>query len=266
MADLLLPHLTGRLVSLLRCPDGAEAACFFQRHPASGGPAAFGRVPVAEADGGRAEYLRIDDLDGVLAAVQIGALELHIWGSRAEAIERPDRLVFDLDPDEGLRFAAVRDAAFAVKALLEELELASFAMLTGGKGIHVVAPLAPDWDWPVVEAFAKGVARRLVNAAPDRYTANLRKLAREGRIFVDWLRNQRGSTAIAPWSTRAKPNATVAIPLSWDELRRTRRADAVTIKTARRRLAADPWPGYFELRQTLSQRAAEMLDGGEDPG
>ena len=260
-ADRLLPHLAGRLVSLLRCPDGAGAECFFQRHPASGGSAALARVPVVESDGGRAEYLRIDDLDGVLAAVQIGALELHIWGSHADAIERPDRLVFDLDPDEGLSFAAVRAAALEVKALLEELDLASFAMLTGGKGVHVVAPIAPDRDWPVVEAFAKGVARRLVDTAPDRYTANLRKAARDGRIFVDWLRNQRGSTAIAPWSTRAKPNATVAIPVSWDELRRARRADPVTVKTARRQLTADPWPGYFDLRQTISQRAAEVLDG-----
>ena len=139
-------------------------------------------------------------------------------------------------------------------------------MLTGGKGIHVVAPIAPDRDWTVVEAFAKGVARRLVDTAPDRYTANLRKAARDGRIFVDWLRNQRGSTAIAPWSTRAKPNATVAIPVSWDELCRARRADAVPVKTAGRRLAADPWPRYFDLRQTISRRSAQMLDGGKDPG
>lgn len=260
VAGLLLPHLAGRPVSLLRCPDGVEATCFFQRHPAQGLSNAIGHITVVEADGGEAEYLRIDDVEGLLAAVQVGTLELHVWGARADTIERPERLVFDLDPDAGLQFGAVRDAAFEIKALLEELGLTSYPLLTGGKGIHVVAPIAPDWDWPVVEAFAKGTAERLTDRAPDRYTTNLRKAARDGRIFIDWLRNQRGSTAIVPWSTRAKPNASVAAPISWDELRRARRADSVTIKSAHRRFDDNPWAGYFELRQSLTREAATILD------
>ena len=264
VAGLLLPHLAGRPVSLLRCPDGVEAACFFQRHPAQGLSDAIGYVTVIEADGDEAEYLRIDDVEGLLAAVQAGTLELHVWGARADTIERPERLVFDLDPDAGLQFGAVRDAAFEVKALLEESSLTCYALLTGGKGIHVVAPIAPDWDWPVVKAFAKGTAERLADRAPERYTTNLRKAARDGRIFIDWLRNQRGSTAIVPWSTRAKPNASVAVPVSWDELRRVRRADAVTVRNARRRFDGDPWAGFFELRQSLTREAATMLDTGDD--
>ena len=150
-----------------------------------------------------------------------------------------------------------------VKALLKELGLMSYALLTGGKGIHVVAPIAPDCDWPVAEAFAKGTAERLADRAPERYTTNLRKAARDGRIFIDWLRNQRGSTAIVPWSTRAKPSASVAVPVSWDELRHVRRADAVTIRNARRHFDRDPWAGFFQLRQSLTREAATMLDTGD---
>ena len=150
-----------------------------------------------------------------------------------------------------------REAAFEIKGLLEQLGLTSFPLLTGGKGIHVVAPITPDWEWPVVEAFAKAVAEHLAAGTPDRYTTNIRKAARDGRIFVDWLRNQRGSTAIVPWSTRAKPDAPVAVPLSWDELRRARRADPTTVKNARQRFDGDPWAGYFELRQKLPDEAVK---------
>lgn len=262
VADRILPHLSGRLVSLMRCPDGVDGERFFQRHPMPGMAPAIGRVPVTEADGAREEYLRIDDLAGVQAAVQLGALELHIWGSHAERLEHPDRLVLDLDPAEGMDFAPVRAAAFAVRNLLDEHGLTSFPLLTGGRGVHVVAPLAPAPSWSAIAGFARAIADRLSENAPDRYTANSRKAGRGGRIFVDWLRNQRGATAIAPWSTRAKPDAPIAAPVGWDRLRRIRRADAIGVKTVGKLLQDDPWPGYFRLRQALPEAAVlKRTDG-----
>ena len=212
---------------------------------------AIGRVTVVEADGGRAEYLRIDDLEGLLAAVQVGTLELHVWGARADTIERPDRLVFDLDPDVGLQFAAVRDAAFEVKALLEELGLTSYRCSPAARASMWWRRSRPTGTGRSSKRSPREAARRLVDTAPDRYTTNLRKAARDGRIFVDWLRNQRGSTAIVPWSTRAKPNASVAIPLSWDELRRARRPTRSPSRMPTDASTAIRGPGYFELRQTI---------------
>jgi bifunctional non-homologous end joining protein LigD len=196
----------------------------------------------------------------VLSAVQMGTLELHIWGCRDDDIERPDRMVFDLDPDAGLDFALVRDAAFELRELLQGLGLESFPMLTGGKGIHLVLPLQRRQEWPVIKAFSHAVAEALTRSAPGRFTTNMRKDARGGRIFVDYLRNERGSTAVLPWSSRAHPRAPVAIPVSWPELAEARRSDAFTIDTAPARLSQDPWPGYTTSRQAITRKIAERLD------
>ena len=169
--------------------------------------------------------------------------------------------MFDLDPDEGLDFAAVLAAAHTLHDFLLELGLQSFPLVTGGKGVHVIAPIQRRWDWPVVKAFALGVAETLARAEPDRFTTNMRKNRREERIFLDYLRNERGSTAICPWSTRAKERATVAMPVSWPELDSLRRADGFTVATAPARVPAeDPWPGYGELRQGITRKAAARLD------
>jgi len=250
----MLPHVSGRPLSLVRCPDGAGKACFFQKHTMKGMPSALKSVPAKESDGSVAKHLMIDGTAGLVAAAQIGALEIHIWGSHWETIERPDRLVFDLDPDGGVTFADVCAAARDVRKLLQAAGLESFALVTGGKGIHVVVPLDASQGWAEVKAFARGVARKLSESEPRRFTAAMSKAKRKGRIFIDWLRNERGATAIAPYSPRANGNASVAVPVSWSELGRMKSANAFTIPTVRRRLqrnATDPWKRYFAIRQRI---------------
>jgi len=248
---LILPHVTERLVSLVRCPEGSAKKCFFQKHAREGFPDAFKTLEIEESNGGRAEYLTIDGLDGLIAGVQVGTLEFHVWGSEIADIERPTRLVFDLDPDPGLGFAAVKKGATMLRGFLDELGLRSFPMLTGGKGVHIIVPIRPSVEWPVAKAFCRAVAAAMAEAAPDSYVVNMAKAKRKGRIFVDYLRNDRGSTAIAPYSTRARPGAAVAAPITWDELARTKSAAAYDVKTMARR-KADPWKGYFKVKQSLT--------------
>ena len=251
---LILPHVENRLVSLVRCPQGGGAKCFFQKHATDGFPEAFKPHTVKEQKGGTAEYLYIDSLKGLIAGVQVGTLEFHVWGSEIADIEKPTRLVFDFDPDPSVDFAQVKKAAVELRDFLAELGLKTFPLITGGKGVHVIAPLTPRAEWPQAKAFCKAIASALEQAAPDRYVTNMAKAKRKGRIFVDYLRNERGSTAIAPYSTRAKAGATVAAPLSWDELARCKSADMFDVKTMTRRAKKlkDPWPGFFKLRQTLT--------------
>ena len=262
VSDRMLPHVKGRPLSLVRCPDGADGECFFQKHTMKGAPPALKSVPVKEGDGEVAQYLMIGDKAGLVAAAQMGGLEIHIWGSRWKTLERPDRMVFDLDPDPSVPFAQVREAARDVRKLLEAAELESFALVTGGKGIHVVVPLDGRQEWDEVKAFAKGVAAKLAGNEPDRFTATMAKAKRKGRIFIDWLRNERGATAIAPYSPRAKPNASVALPVAWKDLGRVDSADAFTIATVLQRLqrnASDPWDGYFAVRQRISRDALRFF-------
>lgn len=262
VSDRMLPHVSGRPLSLVRCPEGATKECFFQKHTMKGMPAALKSVPVKENDGAIARYLMIDSAGGLVAAAQMGALEIHIWGSHAETIDRPDRLVFDLDPDPGVGFSGVREAARDVRKLLLAAGLESFALVTGGKGIHVVAPLDASQSWEEVKGFARGVATKLAESEPDRFVATMSKAKRKGRIFIDWLRNERGSTAIAPYSPRARAQATVALSVSWTELGRIDSAAQFTVPTvlARlKRLKSDPWTGYFETHQRISRKAASFF-------
>lgn len=218
VAEAMLPHVAGRPLSLVRCPQGRGKECFFQKHDSGIFPAGVRQVRIDETKGKTQPYVYIDDVQGLIACLQMGTLEFHIWGSRIDHLELPDRLVIDLDPDPSLTFADVRKAAHQVKARLAAQGLESWPLLTGGKGLHVVAPLAPVHDWIAVKAFAKSFAEALVEAHPDRFTARMSKAGRTGKIFVDWLRNQRGATAIAPYSTRARLNAPIAVPVSWREL------------------------------------------------
>jgi bifunctional non-homologous end joining protein LigD len=263
VAPFALPHLAGRPLSLVRCPKGGGRPCFFQRHHARGMPPGLRAAPIARS-GKTEEFLTLDDGSGLDGAVQIDALELHIWGAHVDAIEQPDRLTFDLDPDEALDFEEVRRAARDFRALLETAGLTSFVMLTGGKGAHVVAPLEPSLDWRTLTAFARGVATRLAAEDPSRFTAIMTKSRRVGRIYVDYRRNERGASAIAPFSPRARMTPTVAAPIAWGELARIERADAYTIEAMERRLASlrgDPWDGYFDLRQSITPAALRMFAG-----
>ena len=251
--DLILPHVANRPLSLVRFPSGADGDGFFQKHASPGFPAAFKPIVIKEKEG-KGEYLYIEDERGLVAAVQMGVLELHIWGAHVGTLEKPDRLVFDLDPDETVAFDAVRGAAREMHDRLKHLGLTSFAMATGGKGIHVVLPLTPHHGWDDIRAFAEAMARTLAAEYPDRFLAEMSKTRRKGRIFIDYLRNARGATAIAPFSTRARKGAPLAWPVAWSTLNRLKTAHEATVDNAGRllkRQKADPWKGYFDVDQVL---------------
>lgn len=262
MARHIVPFTEDRPISLVRCPAGRNDECFFQKHRGASVPDEIGEVMIEEKDGSEKSYLLINDRSALIATAQIGALELHGWGSRADRIERPDRLIIDLDPDEGMNFSVVRDAAIEVRGVLKSAGLESFALLTGGKGIHVVAPLERRRGWSDVKAAARGLARKLAEAAPDRYVAEASKAKRKGRIFLDWLRNQRGATAIVPYSVRARKGAPVATPIRWEELSGIDEASTYSVKTIRRRLSqltSDPWKEYHETRQSITDGLLDAL-------
>ena len=218
VGELMMVDSARRPISLVRCPQGRAKKCFFQKHDTGSMGEHVKHVPIAEKKGGTQDYLWVDDIRGILSCVQMGTIEFHGWGSRADKVEYPDRLVFDLDPDEGLDFKAVREAARRLRQLLGDLGLETFPLLTGGKGLHVVAPLDASADWGAVTSFAERFSRAVAEAEPERFTANMRKVQRTGRIFLDWLRNQRGSTAVLPYSARAREGAPVAAPIAWEEL------------------------------------------------
>lgn len=219
VSGIMLPWAGDRPVSLVRCPQGRARACFFQKHDAGSFGEQVHQVPIREKDGSTENYLYVDSADGLVACVQMGTIEFHGWGSKIDALEKPDRLVFDLDPDEGLDFEDTKKAAEHLKNQLAELGLVSFPLLSGGKGVHVVVPLTPEAEWPAVKDFADRFARALASAEPERFVAVMTKAKRVGKIFIDYLRNQRGATAIMPYSARARAGAPVAAPVSWTELR-----------------------------------------------
>ena len=229
MAEPILRFAGGRPVSLVRCPQGRAKHCFFQKHDAGTFGEHVHHVPVREKDGDMADYLYVDEGTGLLACVQMGAIEFHGWGSLADDIESPDRMVFDLDPDPGVDFEGVKQAALVVKKELAALGLYSDPMLSGGKGIHVVVQLDRSAQWDAVKDFAHRFALALSEAKPEMFTANMKKVERKGRIFLDWLRNQRGATAIMPWAVRARERAPVATPILWSEFDDFDKASAFTI-------------------------------------
>ncbi|MBN8817010.1 MAG: DNA ligase D [Sphingomonas sp.] len=218
LAPVILPFAAHRPISLVRCPQGRGKNCFFQKHDAGSFGDHVKHVKIKEKDGSVEPYIYIDDAGGLVACVQMGTIEFHGWGSSVGSIEQPDRMVFDLDPDEGLGFDAVKKAAVDLKEHLAEIGLVSFAMLSGGKGVHVVVPLTPQAEWPAVKDFADRFSQALAQAEPDRFVATMSKAKRKGRIFIDWLRNQRGSTAVMPYTARARSGAPVATPVTWAEL------------------------------------------------
>jgi bifunctional non-homologous end joining protein LigD len=253
VAKLMLPHVVKRPLSIVRCPQGAHGDCFFQKHASAGFPEAFRPITITEKET-KGEYLYIEDEKGLVAAVQMGVLELHIWGAHNATLEKPDRLVFDFDPDEDVPFGAVKDAAKAMRERLKSLGLTSFVMATGGKGLHVVVPLTPKHGWEDFKAFAEAMARTFAAENPDRFLAEASKARRKGKIYVDYLRNGRGATAIAPYSTRARKGAPVAWPLAWTDLPKLASAHEVTVANAASILMkrrSDPWKDYFSVRQTL---------------
>ena len=261
VAPWILPHVVERPLAVVRCPGGNGKPSFFQKHPGPGLSAHLHEVNVAEPGASQSEYhLALDDAQGLIALVQMGVQEIHVWGSRVDKLERPDRLVFDLDPDPAVAWPVVVAAARETRILLQELGLESFVKTTGGKGLHVVVPIERRTSWEDAKSFARAVAEFMVAAAPGRYVATMSKAARRGRIFVDYFRNRRGSTAIAPYSTRAKPGAKVSVPIAWEELEAKLRSDhfdVAAVIARLRRLNRDPWAEMPKVRQRI---AAEMFE------
>jgi bifunctional non-homologous end joining protein LigD len=253
VADHALPGLARRPLAIVRCPEGIGGERFFQKHGHGTLPSA---VRQGEAD--RQPYLVIDDADGLIAMAQISAIELHPWGSTEADPLHPDRIVFDLDPGDDVAFPQVVKAALDVRDRLQRLGLTSFCRTTGGKGLHVVVPLEPVAHWDTVKPFCRAFAETLSQEQPDRFLSTVRKADRQGRILIDWLRNGLGATAIASYSPRARDGATVATPVSWNDVNQKLDPGKFTLRSVPERLArlrTDPWEGFSSLRQRLPDLA-----------
>jgi bifunctional non-homologous end joining protein LigD len=248
--DWIAPHVVGRPLALVRCPEGAAGECFFQKHASAGIERKWLRL-VREPDGDH--VITIDDLDGLISLAQAGVLEIHTRGTTADKLETADRLVFDLDPGPGIGWSDLAKAARDVRRHLADLGLIAFLKTSGGKGLHVVLPIRPA-PWDTAKAFARSIAEAMVAAEPSRYTATVKKSSRRKRIFVDYLRNSREATAVAPYSTRARPGAPVSTPLSWEELGTVTSADRYSVLNLPQRLVRlrkDPWADIASLQQAL---------------
>jgi len=260
VAPRLLPHIRGRPLSIVRCPDGMRRACFYQKH--------LGKVEIPGVDvamiedgSGSNPYIVADSVKALAGLAQMNVLELHVWGARVATVERPDTLVLDLDPDSALSWTSTVTAARIVRTLLQQLGLDPLLKTTGGKGLHIVVPLVRRHGWDEVKGFAQRVATHLATTRPDQFTATMSKEKRRGKIFVDYLRNTRGATAVAPYSLRARAGATVATPLGWDELSARVLPSAFTLVTIPERIARkpDPWADYEARRQRLTAGMTRAL-------
>lgn len=257
ISDWLLPHLVDRPLTLIRCPSGGQKRCFVQRHSWAG-LSHFVRRATVRDESGETEILTVRDIQGVVALVQAGVLEMHVWGATLADLERPDRLVFDLDPGEGIAWPLVIEGARAIRERLKAVGLESFVKTTGGKGLHVVVPLLPKASWPEALAFTRDMAHAMAADEPERYTTTSVKREREGRIFIDYLRNNREATSVAAYSTRARPGAPVSTPVAWNELSAKLRPNGFTVLNLNKRLTAlrrDPWAEIASVKQVLPEPA-----------
>jgi len=253
VSALMLPHVARRPLMLLRCPEGRQGSCFVQKHVGRGTSSSIREVSIVEK-GGVGRCMFIDDEAGLEALAQLAALEIHVWGALVDDVERPDRLVFDLDPDPSVEFARVVDAAHHLRERLSAVGLESFPRTTGGKGLHLVCPIAPKIDWDQAHIFCQAIADSLVRDDPHAFIATMSKAKRRGKIFIDHFRNRRGATAVCSYSTRAREGAPVATPLAWKEVTRDVRPERFDIRTVLERIASlgrDPWKGFFDVRQSI---------------
>ncbi len=250
VSEYMLPYVSHRLLSIVRCPKGISHTCFFKKHP---GPGSMGiiTIPVTGDDQETEEFFYIENITGLISEAQMGTLEFHICTSRIEDLDKPDMLVFDLDPDEGMDLSIVRQGVRDMKSILFELSLNSYLKTSGGKGYHVVVPLKPAVPWSTVHHFTRSVAEVMEKKWPERYTSNIRKSKRTNKIFIDWIRNSKGATSIAPYSIRARKGARISMPIAWEELD-TVAPDGVTMADALQRMRGiDPWKDFYENNQRL---------------
>ncbi len=261
ISEWIIPHVEDRPLTLVRCPDGYNKECFYQKHANDRIPDSIGRVDIPEDDG-TATYMVAGSSSALVALVQMGVLEVHTWGAKRDKLERPDRMILDLDPDPLVEWSAVIEGAQLLRALLNELNLASFVKTTGGKGLHVVVPLQRVHTWDEVKTFSKALADHLAHTIPERFLANMSKQKRKGKIYLDYLRNGRGATAVAAFSTRARPGAPVSVPLGWEELSVDLRSDHFTIANLPERLdhlRKDPWKDYWSAKQRITRKLLMKL-------
>ncbi|RZA29686.1 MAG: ATP-dependent DNA ligase, partial [Lysobacteraceae bacterium] len=246
------------------CTQGVGRPCFFQKHQTAG-LERVDAVSLREEAGNNADYLVVRDAESIMELVQFNAIEFHPWGSHAETPDRANRIVFDLDPGPGVAWSEVVAAARKIRGLLEDLKLVSYVRTSGGKGLHVVVPLNPGCDWDLVKPFAHGFADTMAAMEPLKFVATASKKFRNGKIFLDYLRNGRGATSVASFSLRAREGAPVAMPLRWEELGKAKSGGAFDIKTAPRRLKAlkaHPWEGIDKVKQDL-EKVGKLLGAGK---
>ena len=261
IADWILPHLVDRPLSLVRCPSGSQKHCFFQKHAWAGLGEGIREI---EVPGDTEKMLAIKDIKGLVSLVQAGVLEIHPWGSKLPKLTMPDQLIFDLDPGDDVAWTQVVEGAREVRERLQGIGLESFVKTTGGKGLHVVVPLAPDTGWDEAKSFARVFAEQMAGDSPDLYVSTMSKKIRKGRVFVDYLRNGQGATAVAAYSTRARTGAPVATPLSWEELGPDVKGDHFNVSNLVRRLQhldRDPWADFFKTRQSLKKVLGRLRKG-----
>jgi bifunctional non-homologous end joining protein LigD len=260
MATYILPYVSNRPLSIVRCPRGARKTCFFQKHAEA---RAIPGVEIASIrdSGGLNPYILANSVEALVGLAQMGTIELHTWMATMPAVERPDTFIIDFDPDTGVAWSDVVKAARTARALLDDLGLVSFVKTTGGKGLHVVVPLARRHSWEDIKSFSRDLAMRLVQNEPDRYVAVASKAERKGKIFVDYLRNSRGATAVVPYSLRARAGATVATPIAWDTLTASLEPASLTLSAvlALVQTRPDPWADYLAVRQTITAKMKRAL-------
>ena len=254
IADWILPHVVNRPLTIVRCPGGSQAQCFYQKNVSEGLPEAIHGVSIEGKETDRT-YISIKDVKGLVSLVQIGVLEIHPWGSRIDKLERPDRMVFDLDPGEGVSYPGVVEAAFKIRDILDSLGLCSFVKTSGGKGLHIVVPIDRRSGWGEMKLFSKAIADEVVKLEPAKYIATASKAKRKGKIFIDYLRNNRDATTVAAYSTRARKGAPVSTPITWDELSPDLTPNKYNVGNLRARLSSlkdDPWKDFFTTRQSIT--------------
>lgn len=250
VSERMLPFVRQRILSIVRCPKGVSHTCFYKKHPGPGSKGII-TIPISTGSGETEDYFYIENQSGLISEVQMGTLEFHTWGSRVDELEKPDVMVFDLDPDEGMELSRVRQGVEDIRSILTELSLNSYLKTSGGKGYHVVVPLKPSVNWDVFHDFARGVAEVMEKKWPERYTSNVRKSKRTGKIFIDWIRNGRGATSIAPYSLRARKGGRVSMPIAWHELD-TVEPDGISMVDALKRISEDdPWKDFYQNDQML---------------
>jgi bifunctional non-homologous end joining protein LigD len=255
IAPFMLPHIANRPLSLVRCPGGTDHDCFFQKHVSQTALQGIQTVSVPDKKTRKPEpYITLSTREAIVELAQVGVLEVHPWSSCNESLERPDRIIFDLDPDSAISWKTLASTASEIRTQLKALKLVSFLKTTGGKGLHVVVPIQPDLEWPEIKEFAHQFVAAMEQQKPELYLTKMSKAARKGKIYLDYLRNERGATAVAPFSPRARPGVNVSLPLNWSELKAGEYpiCRVANFEGWKKRLKSDPWSDFFKTRQQLS--------------